>query len=746
MSTIKTLNVKVNGLHSNKKYRFDFANKGGNWPVRVSPLSGVFYPSGIKTYVYFCSTTGECPANDPSVFFNTPATDPAIPGLALDNKSLYSVLELSIKEFDCDEIIYTYPCIVECDECIPKLSITTSAISLGYSDGTETTFSSSVEGLVPNQTYKYTFSGVGGNWPVQIIPRSGIIQTSDTSYTINGLASICQTTGVCSSGNSNVLNYTTIPNNSDLLYSMVELSVEPVDIMNSNFQMSAASAFAIQCEDCMRRLSVSAVTPIEATTSPNSVTATLINTIPGRTYSYSIQPIDVNWPVLIYPYSGTLIATSDTADLLLGLTFCSSTGLCPSGTDGLLPYVLNKGTKHARFKLKIEDSCADSVSLCSNNWGPASTTYSNEIIANYIDNSPPLVVTNSDTEATLTPNDNNIFTLQSMVNNLIPGESYKYNINVIDNNWPVIISRQSGEFTAVSSSKLLKTNLSFCNPSGSCLTNNDAILTYENNHADTKFITVNLSVDSVNDYIGAYSDDFTLLCEGCLSMNPLNVNFSGYPMLSLSECACSGTQLALVNITGALPNHSYDYIFTSSSNKLTLSPSSGSAAFGSSGSGTIMSVMNLSFSSGDKSVVQMKLRDPINNIEASNQLAIQCLGSDQSCKNINPLYVQFADSPRLDLTECACSGNRLVSINVTGTMPSVSYNYTLTSTSNKISFNPSSGTMLFGSSGSGSIMSIFNLSMVSGDKSIVQIKLHDNANNIEAIDYLPVRCSGSCDS
>ena len=44
MSTIKIIDLAVSGLDPHTKYKFAFENKGGNWPIRVSPLSGVFYP------------------------------------------------------------------------------------------------------------------------------------------------------------------------------------------------------------------------------------------------------------------------------------------------------------------------------------------------------------------------------------------------------------------------------------------------------------------------------------------------------------------------------------------------------------------------------------------------------------------------------------------------------------------------------------------------------------------------------
>ena len=47
MSTIKTIEIQVSGLDPANKYRFKFNNKGGYWPVRVSPVSGIFYPNKV---------------------------------------------------------------------------------------------------------------------------------------------------------------------------------------------------------------------------------------------------------------------------------------------------------------------------------------------------------------------------------------------------------------------------------------------------------------------------------------------------------------------------------------------------------------------------------------------------------------------------------------------------------------------------------------------------------------------------
>ena len=47
MSNIKSIGIKVSGLSPLETYNYRFTNKGGNWPVKVSPISGVFRPNSL---------------------------------------------------------------------------------------------------------------------------------------------------------------------------------------------------------------------------------------------------------------------------------------------------------------------------------------------------------------------------------------------------------------------------------------------------------------------------------------------------------------------------------------------------------------------------------------------------------------------------------------------------------------------------------------------------------------------------
>jgi len=899
MSTIKTIDVNVSGLNPNNKYRFKFTNNGGNWPVRVTPLSGVFYPSNVKTYVYFCSTTGECPASDANVFFNTPQTNISDPGLAVGPKSLYSVLGLSITEYDnINEVIYTHPCIVECDECAPQLSIRTDSMSFNPEDGNSTSITSEINGLIPNQSYTYSFEGAGGNWPVKIVPRSGVIKASNEYVNITSLLSFCSSSSVCLEADDKVLNYVDTSNSIDRedRYSVINLVVEPVEKAQSP-QASSSSSFSVLCNDCLPKTHVilPSVIDLNAGDTYSSFDVTLDNLIVGQEYSYDFTSVRANWPVLVQPQSGTMMATDKAATIPVKLTLCPSTGLCPSGVNGVLAYTTNVSSdinfglldKTARIKLRIKQSsnnestysnelsifCNDCVSkprasipnslnltqgndkyvfnadilnLIPNsqyryvfeavdaNWPvtispmsglltptttsmsipaklsfckstgicpssdpdvldytidsscitragyisrniklrlmidpinyDAETIYSNELTAscenclpildatipknlslNYGTNSidvladvsnlvpgtyysyefkgaganwpailypmsgvikanstfesltsrltfcpstgtcpngtanvipyslDPTCSTNfgaidrnvklrlevketgcndsiaqsnecrvscdnclkkleivQDSNAVLDTFGNNTYVLNSRLNNLIPGETYKYNFARVDSNWPVVVSRQSGEFVATSDSRVVKTDIGFCYPSGSCATDTrDTILVYKENSlydgSKNKFITLNMSVQQTScSNTTTYSNDFTLNCNNCLPITDYIVSFSGSPVLTLPVGCCSGTKLLSVNVSNAMPGDNHTYRFISASPAITLTPSSGNIVFQNSGQANLLTVANINLENQSQAVIQFKLTNTSNALEAMDYLAVKC--------------------------------------------------------------------------------------------------------------------------
>jgi hypothetical protein len=235
-----------------------------------------------------------------------------------------------------------------------------------------------------------------------------------------------------------------------------------------------------------------------------------------------------------------------------------------------------------------------------------------------------------DSNAVLDTFGNNTYILNSKLNNLIPGETYKYNFSRVDSNWPVVVSRQSGEFVATADSRTIKTDIGFCYPSGSCATDTrDTILVYKENSlydgSKNKFITLNMNVQQTScSNLTTYSNDFTLNCNNCLPITDYAVSFSGAPVLTLPVGCCSGTKLLSVNVSNAMPGDNHTYRFISASPDITLTPASGNIVFQSSGQANLLTVADINLQNQSQAVIQFKLTNTSNALEAMDYLAVKC--------------------------------------------------------------------------------------------------------------------------
>lgn len=427
MSNIKTIDINVSGLNPRETYKFNFLNKGGNWPVKVSPLSGIFFPNTLKTYIYFCPNTGLCPQSDDTVFYNMPSGNLNNFGMSIGSHSLYSVLELVISNAANNAVVYTHPCIVECDECLPELMCSVNSTTMDRETGSSATVSATVDGIIPNQEYLYKFVGLNGNWPIKIIPSSGIIKTSNSSFTLESLASFCSTTGSCLYSPS-LFDYENMENcqNNEELYSVVEFNVSPI---NNNFQASTKTSFSITCKDCISQLKINLPPILELSNSPkDTITADIQNMIIGEKYDFTFEGMNANWPVIIYPSSGKITAVESSSSIPARITFCASTGICPPTASYVQPYTINASQAYNDSQIdRITKVRCTIKKDCSNN-----ITYSNEMIV-ICNNCLPVYNINF-TESPI-----NILTSSCCsgikefildVNNVIPNQNYEYRIVV----------------------------------------------------------------------------------------------------------------------------------------------------------------------------------------------------------------------------------------------------------------------------------------------------------------------------
>jgi hypothetical protein len=565
MSTIKTIDIAVSGLNPNQRYNFEFLNKGGNWPVKVSPLSGVFYPKSVKTYVYFCSNTGECPSSDPAVFYNIPSTNLTNAGLDLENKSLYSVLELKISDFNTRETVYTYPCVVECDECNPKLSMefndNMGNLVLSSDDGNSKPFSVTFLGLIPNQSYSYVLNGGGGNWPLKLTPRSGVIQTWSTDYKVEGLLSFCPSTGACPEADTSVINYVNFENRrySQDPYSIINVSLTP---SVEDLQKTVRGSFSVTCSDCIPSVQIESPSFVHVleNNDNNEFEIKVHNLVIGEKYTYNFVGVDANWPLLVSPYSGVITASADTMTLPVSVSFCPATGLCPNDSVGIMSYTTNRSSilsldtikKQSRFKMVLNQS-SYSVPVIN----------SNDIIA-VCNDCIPKSSAKLPASALLENGDNNTsFDLE--LDGLIPGVEYRYSFDGLDTNWPVIVSPLSGVILASAPKHNIPVEVSVCYATGLCPNNGPNVLPYVYNSV-TSLVNKNIKLKTNIIPLGSYglplfsSNELKVNCESCLDDTTVTL-----PNAVVVDETNPG--LFVIEANKLLPNVEYKYkIVTTESN------------------------------------------------------------------------------------------------------------------------------------------------------------------------------------
>jgi len=766
MSNVKTIGIKVSGLSPLDTYNYTFTNKGGNWPVKVYPLSGTFQPNSlnnvyeIKSYVEFCATTGLCPSGSPNVLYNAPYID-SNAGASVDRTSLYSILGLSVNSVATDANVLDTQTLIECGNCLPNITLTAEEnIALDENTLNSQQIVTSVNGLVPNQLYTYVFSAIDSNWPVKVTPVSGQIRSSSDSANIKSLITLCANENDCVNG----LDFTGTQNcdAGQSPFAAVKLTVSPA---NSNLQSPVSTDLTITCDHCIPKLLLTLPSTIQLdriTKNKTSLNLVASNLKVGKQYIYRINSVDANWPAIVTPVSGRLTANYETMNIPMKVTLCPSTGLCPSNSSDVIDYSIDDKClvdysnveRFVRFNAEITGddcsgsldkvysndltvSCLDclprvkasipnmmllssdslnvntfsaeltdmvpgqkyeylfktndsnwptliypitgiissdsstttiparvtfcrSTGLCENadnlldytysssslytegleryssvvlevkpvDCSYISPTTSNAMLVRCDDCLPTPSLAHSSNAFTLSSPGVNRYQLSTSAQNLIPGETYSYSLNYVDSNWPTIVSKQSGQFVAVGSSKNIVTELQFCFPSGSCAINTTDVMPYRVSPITSntnKYTTINLSiVDNTSATAPTISDDFTLTCANCLPNVNYSVLFSGGPTMVLPTNCCSGNQVVRVNISGAIPGDAHTYELTSSSPNVSFMPNSGQVIFKQGGVGTIVSMMSTALSTEESAIAQCKLTNVSSNIEAVDFLVIKC--------------------------------------------------------------------------------------------------------------------------
>jgi len=246
-----------------------------------------------------------------------------------------------------------------------------------------------VSNIRPNETYTYEFQSLHTNWPVSIMPLSGTVIPSSKSYSIDADLTFCPSlnTGLCPDGQAGLLDYTAMEgcsiNNTDPK-SLYQLKLVPTSFEGNTVYSNSAKAL---CDDCIRKITFDTenYTSSLDDTNVHEFEIALSGLTAGQQYTYSIMPLESNWPTLfITPTGYDFTAYDNTVTIPNSMQFCPTSGFCPPGADGVVPYtqpikIVNKYFSSFYIRVSPATDCHDNINLDSNN-SRQMTVYCNDCL------------------------------------------------------------------------------------------------------------------------------------------------------------------------------------------------------------------------------------------------------------------------------------------------------------------------------------------------------------------------------
>jgi hypothetical protein len=177
------------------------------------------------------------------------------------------------------------------------------------------------------------------------------------------------------------------------------------------------------------------------------------NLLPLTQYSYSIDAVGSNWPVVATPNSGMFTPLKTDYDIETNIAFCISSSVC-SGLD-IWPYTTEacglKDTPFAEFRIKLELPYSDLKAY--------SDTQKVEC--------EDCLKTHKISDLSVQTLDNRVVSISGSVAELFINREYSYTLSSLGGNYPLTLENISGSFVAKSEQENIITNASFCCPSGS---------------------------------------------------------------------------------------------------------------------------------------------------------------------------------------------------------------------------------------------------------------------------------------
>jgi hypothetical protein len=264
-----SFSVDFEKLQPYETYQYEVKNVFSNWPIVITPVSGLIKPSETKSSIdlsaAFCANTGLCPSGTEGVMDYTQTYVQQALSEGIIPPSLQSTLQIQITPVTYSGLdILSKQFTLECEDCLPKLSIDLPPESVTLSGKNNYCYDlvANVSGLVPYQEYTYEFRSIVANWPAIVTPISGIFKSAKTTNKIKAKLAFCPSTILCGSGTLGVLDYDI--NKYQYLFDStcgnfvtLELGITTPD---STLTENISNQLTIYCLDCLGEISAPSLT------------------------------------------------------------------------------------------------------------------------------------------------------------------------------------------------------------------------------------------------------------------------------------------------------------------------------------------------------------------------------------------------------------------------------------------------------------------------------------------------------
>ena len=497
---IFNITLPIKNLVRTVEYKYIIEGLGGNWPVAILPISGSFIAKSktadINISAIFCPNETVCPNNNSDILPHTKRYS-----IGVEDQFLFTTLMAKVSELNSNtDFIYSDQQTINCKNCLPdlepKLSLPTS-LDLNKDTGNTLFITALGTGIPSNIRYAYSFNVMDSSWPVQIYPATGTIKGKDDAVSVTTQIVFCENSGdaqiLCGSPREPM--------------AIVNLTLtSPLD----NSTIVSNDVF-ITCNDCLYnpKIIFSRESSQVKSGTLQTISANISDVIPNRTYIYSVESINSNWPVSLDHVSGVWIPkTSKDNKINFLAEMCESISQCPN-EDNVLSYNINGSSNaYALLKFKLLDTISnisyysDTISLsCTDCLLSTSPSV-------MLESSEDTVVAGSQPKITAT------------LSGLIPSREYRYEIEDINSNWPLILDSISGIVKSDEADE--KINLKFlseiCSSKSYC-ENQPGVIGGEID--SNSFSRISLRMKLIDDIANKiyFSDKLTMICEDCLLSN-----------------------------------------------------------------------------------------------------------------------------------------------------------------------------------------------------------------------------------